>query len=91
MTKERLAEIERLAVGSPTWCEEVAVPELAAAVRGQDVEVIRLRDLVERLREELAPLVDGMAHVDPACPEDDTCTCDNIARINALFKEPGTG
>lgn len=43
---------------------------------------------ITQLREALAEIIDvqGVDHEDEDCPEDDTCHCSNIARVNAAFR-----
>jgi hypothetical protein len=50
-------------------------------------ESVRLRSQVRKLRDELDGYITeyGVDHDDPGCPEDDTCTCPNVAALNALF------
>ena len=31
----------------------------------------------------------GFEHEDPQCPEDDTCECENVQKMNAIFKAIG--
>lgn len=35
--------------------------------------------------------VDGMAHEDPECPNDDTCTCANVARVRDALRDVSVG
>jgi hypothetical protein len=74
VTRSTPSLIEPLARG----IEQLVESELAAAKAA--LETVRgvLRELVTR---------QGVRHDDEECPEDDTCRCPNIARVNAALQE----
>jgi hypothetical protein len=58
-----------------------------------EAENARLRQAVSRLRSAMKPLfdlacedADGMDHDDDECPMDDSCRCENVARVNAVLR-----
>jgi len=60
-----------------------------AKARERDLWAERAWRLAKTWREIIEE--DGVDHDDPDCPQDDTCRCENVAKINAAFGNDSLG
>ena len=81
VAEKRLALEEKVSFRTPLLEMQKIRDELAARVDRVQVALDALHQVAYDLTVDV-----GVEHDDPGCPEDDTCRCANVARVNEAFR-----